>query len=67
MRDRMADALCICRRLRSRAVIGLELLLFDNPDAFVAVLEDELAFDFAARLRDGAAGAGSGSFSGFVS
>jgi hypothetical protein len=37
----MADALCICRRFRSLAVIGLELLLFDTPgDFFTEVFAD---------------------------
>ena len=63
MRDRIADALCICRRLRSRAVIGLELLLFDNPVDFGAVLEEEeVVLDFAVRRRVAVACIGSASF-----
>lgn len=43
IRDRVAEALCICRRLRSLAVIGLELLAFDPVDDLSGSLADALA------------------------
>jgi len=52
IRDRMAEALCIWRRLRSRAVIGLELLLLESPD-LAAVLDNVLVLAFVDRLRAG--------------
>ena len=35
IRDRVADALCICRRLRSLAVICLELLTVEPVNGFI--------------------------------
>jgi hypothetical protein len=67
IRDRMAEALCICRRLRSRAVMGFELLLFDNPDDFDAVLELVLELPFVNRRRVGASGTASASLGGLMS
>jgi hypothetical protein len=46
----MAEALCICRRFRSRAVIGFELLLLDTLD-FGTLLEEEVVVAVLADRR----------------
>src|SRR5579859_4846435 len=59
MRDLIAEALCICRRLRSRAVIGFELLLFDTGDADLLPLGlEDAELIFVDRRRKGPAACG---------
>jgi hypothetical protein len=65
MRDLIAEALCICRRLRSRAVIGLELLLFDKPEDLEAVGAAETGLTLVDRFRVFCAGVCSDCLSGF--
>ena len=61
IRERIADALCICRRFRSRAVMGFELLWLETPDDFAEAF-GATEFVFVARRRTGPACGASPSF-----